>query len=294
MRIWMKKAAFLLVMIVAMMMPSAVRAEVSPDQEAGGQRVVDRAGLFTDDEIEDMEVTIASMRKTMNMDVVVMTTDNTRGSNSRSYADAFYEAGGYGHGKNHSGVLFMIDMDNRELYISTEGAMIRFLTDDRISKILDHVYEFAGKERYAEAANSFLADTLAYYHSGIPGNQYNYDTETGAVSRYRSIRWYEAALALVVSVGCGLLACLSVKRQYAMKAERRQAGNYNMAYRANSQFVFRDRNDILTKTFTAQRIIPRSTGSSGGGGRSSSSSSGRSSTHRSSSGRTHGGGGRKF
>ncbi|MGL5436223.1 MAG: TPM domain-containing protein [Lachnospiraceae bacterium] len=284
---WMRNTGLLLLM--CMLIPLSAWAGALPDMADGDSRVFDQASLFTDSDIAELESSAAAIRKTIKMDVVIVTSTDAGGKNSRNYADDFYEKGGFGTGKNHNGVLFLIDMDNRELYISTEGDMIRFLTDDRINTMLDHVYDYAGQAQYAEAAKVFLVDTLAYYHKGIPGG----DTETGTISRYYSIRWYEVLIALSVSVGCGLLACLNVKRQYAMKAERKQAGNYNMAYRANASFAFRNRNDVLTNTFTTKRVIPRSTGSSGGS-RTGGSTSGRSSTHRSSSGRSHGGGGRKF
>lgn len=288
-----KKVLTLILTLLCFLLPAwPVQAE-SALETAKEQRVFDEAKLLTDSDILELENTIAGMRKTMKMDVVVVTTENTGGKNSRNYADDYYEVGGFGTNRNHSGVLFLIDMDNRELYISTEGAMIRFLTDARIENMHDHAYEYAANSDYAGAVKSYLRDTSSYYEKGIPGGQYNYDTETGRVSRYRSIEGHEILLALAVSVGCGLLACLNVGREYAMKAQRKQAAGSNLAYRANAKLALHNQNDAMTNSFVTKKVIPRSTGSSGSSGRSSSGGS-RSSTHRSSSGRSHGGGGRKF
>lgn len=261
---------------------------------AGERRVFDGAGLLTDEECSRFEEQIAGMRKTMKMDVVLVTTDRADGRSAEQYADDFYDEGGFGTRSDDSGVLFLIDMDNRELYISTSGTMIRFLTDKRIDKMLNRAYPYVEDGDYSGVIRQFLADTLTYYREGIPGGQYNYDTETGEISVYRSIRWYEVLLAFFVSLFCGVTACLNVKREYAMKRERGRAEGYHLAYRADARFMFRDQNDVRVNSFVTQSALPRNTGGGhgigggfGGGGQ-------RSSTHTSGGGRVHGGGGRKF
>lgn len=258
----------------------------------GSRRVFDDAGLLSDGDIAAFEEEIAGLRDTMKMDVVLVTTEDAGGKTSQQYADDYYDEGGFGTRLDYSGVLYLIDMDNREIYISTSGAMIRFLTDKRVDQMLDRAYAYASDGDYAGVMRQFLADTGTCYRQGIPGGQYNYDTETGKISIYRSIRWYEALIAFAVAVSCGAAACQNVKREYAMKRERGRAANFNLAYRANAQFAFRHQNDVLVNSFVTQRIIPRNTG--GGHGGSGGGGGGRSSTHRSSSGRSHGGGGRKF
>lgn len=259
-------------------------------------RVEDGAGLFTSEETNGLQAQITALREEMNMDVVVMTTDDTGGASSETYADWYYEAGGYGVGRNHSGVLLMLDMDNREIYVSTEGAMIRFLTDGRIETMLDNAIGYMQNGDYAGAAKQLLTDVEGFYRKGIPGGQYNYDRETGRISRHRSIRWYEGIIALAVAAFCGTGACLAVKKEYAMQEEQSRAANYHMAYRANAEYRYRNQNDVLADQFVVQNIIARAVQSTGrpGGGSSGGRSGGRSTTHTSSGGRSHGGGGRKF
>lgn len=258
----------------------------------GSRRVFDDAGLLSEGDIAAFEEEIAGLRDTMKMDVVLVTTEDAGGKTSQQYADDYYDEGGFGTRSDYSGVLYLIDMDNREIYISTSGVMIRFLTDKRVDQMLDRAYTYAADGDYAGVMRQFLADTGTCYRQGIPGGQYNYDTETGKISIYRSIRWYEALIAFAVAVICGAAACRNVKREYAMKRERGRAANFNLAYRASAQFAFRHQNDVLVNSFVTQRIIPGNTG--GGHGGSGGGGGGRSSTHRSSSGRSHGGGGRKF
>lgn len=258
-----------------------------------GRRVYDMAGLLTEDEIAGFEQTIGEYRDRMKLDIVVVTTEDSEGKSAMEYADDFYDYGGFGYGRLKNGVLFLIDMDNRELYVSTSGDVIRLLTDSRIESILDDVYVGAGRSDFADSVDAFLKDMDQYYRMGIESGQYNYDTETGRISIHRSIRWYELLLALAVSGFVAGSVCMGVVNRYGMKKERRQAANYLMAYRADCRFEYQNQTDNLVNKFVTTAIIPRQQNHSGGGS-SGGSHSGRSSTHSSSSGRSHGGGGRKF
>lgn len=259
------------------------------------RRVNDFAELFTAAEADKLQEQITTLREEMNMDVALLTTDDAGGVSSETYADRYYEESGYGVGKNHSGVLLLLDMDNREIYISTEGAMVRFLTDARIETMLDHAVGYMQSGEYAGAAEQMLTDVQSFYRKGIPGGQYIYDRDTGMISRYRSIRWYEGAAAFAAAVFCGAGACAAVKKEYSMQTEMRRAANYHMAYRANAQYQFRNQNDVLADQSVVQNIIVRASHSGGrSGGGHGGGGGGRSTTHRSSGGRSHGGGGRKF
>jgi len=257
------------------------------------QRVFDQAELLEPGEEVQLEQQIAGLRGRMKMDVVLVTTADAQGKSARDYADDFYDQGGFGTRKDLSGVLCLIDMDNRELYVSTCGTMIRFLTDERIESMLDHAYECIVQQDYPGTAESFLEDIAYWYEKGIPGGQYNYDTETGKISRYRSITLLEAVIALAVAAGLAGAVCLNVKKEYAMKEDRSRAANYLLAYRANAHFVMQDQKDLLLNSFVNQSLIPQAQPRGGGfsGGRGT---GGRSSTHTSGGGRTHGGGGRRF
>lgn len=266
------------------------------DIEPPVQRVYDMADLFTDREIADMETDIANRSKTTKLDLVVVTTEDAEGKTTQQFADDFYDQGDFGFGNEKDGVLFLIDMDHRQLTLSTAGRGIRLLTDSRIENILDAVYEGASQDDFVDSVYQFLEQVSYYHEKGIESNQYNYDTATGAVSRYKSIRWYEVLLALAVSGFTGLAACAGVVNQYGMKKEKRQAENYLMAYRADCDFNFHNQTDDLINKFVTTALIARSMNNRGGpgGGLGGGSIGGRSSTHMSGGGRSHGGGSRGF
>lgn len=261
-------------------------------EASDGKRIYDMAGLLDNTYVQEARRRIKEYQETYHLDIVVVTAKDAQGKTATEYADDFYEEGGFGQGDDKSGILFLIDMDNRELAFSTAGKAIRIFTDQRIEDMLDGVYEGASQGDYRAGVDSFLGDVEQYCRAGIPAGQYNYDTETGKVSVYRSIRWYEALLAVCVSAFAAGTACVAVKRQYAMEEDEKQIRNLTMAYRADARFAYGDEKDTLVNKFVTSRVIPRNTGSVGRGG--GYSSSGRSSTHMSSGGRSHGGGSRKF
>ena len=66
-----------------------------------------------------------------------------------SYARDFYHDL-YGQS---SGTLFLIDMDNRELYLFSDGAMYRTVTKSYAESITDNVYWYASKGNYYSCAS---------------------------------------------------------------------------------------------------------------------------------------------
>lgn len=291
-----------LVWMLTILCTAAAWAETAVELDgASDKRVYDMAELLDEETEEMLEGQIAEKRKSLGLDIVIVTrselslSEEGDGKGAQEYADDCYDEGGFGNGSGKDGILFLIDMENRELALSTAGKAIRIFTDQRIETMLDHVYEGASEGDFKASAAAFLEDVEYYGKKGIPSDQYNYDTETGKVSVYKSIRWYEALLAVGVSVFVAGMACLNVKRQYAMEDDPQKLRNLNMAYRADCRFAYNDQNDRLVNKFVTSRVIPHNTGNSGSGRSSGGrSSSGRSSTHRSSSGRSHGGGSRRF
>jgi len=243
--------------------------------------VYDYAGLLLTDEITDLEMQIADMKEKTGWDIFAVTTDYAEGKSATAYADDFYDER---TAEDSDGILVLIDMDNREIYISTCGKAIRYLTDARIERILDDGFYYVSNGDYASCLSAMLSTAEYYYDAGIQENQYNYDVETGAVSEYRVLTWMEVVPVFLLAALVGLAIFLGVKRSYSMKG-----GRYDYPYMKYGKLDLTAHQDQFLRAHTTHQRIQ--TSSSSGGGHSS---SGRSSTHRSSSGRSHGGGGRKF
>lgn len=248
--------------------------------------VYDHADLLSVQEEEYLENLAAERKEQWNMNFLVVTTDDARGKNSMEYADDFYDAR-FPEESEKDGVLYLIDMDNREIYLSTCGEAIRYLTDNRIENILDEAYEYVADVDYYGTFVTFFEKTEAYLIKGIPSNQYNYDINTGEVEAYQeplNITVGEIMFALVAALVSAAATIGMIKAKYQLKFE-----DFHYDAYTNSQVDLAVKQDRLVNTFVTHRRIPRDDGSSvrsGGGSRSS--------VHHSSGGRSHGGGGRKF
>ena len=127
-------------------------SQVSPIWAAEGTRVFDEAGLFSAEEVQELETRIDEVRDSQDADLAVLTVEDAQGESAESYADDFYDTHGLGVGDDASGILLSIDMDNREIYVSTTGYAMKVLTDARVEKVLDAAYDSVADGNYAEGA----------------------------------------------------------------------------------------------------------------------------------------------
>ena len=224
---------------------------------ASSQRVYDQAGLFTTEEVTELEKSVAEHRESTNLDIVIVTTDDTMGKTSRDYADDFYDYNGFGVGDDNSGVLLLIDMDNRMAYMSTTGKAIQIFTDDTIQAITDRVASCLGDGNYAEGVRVFLNEVEDCVNPNILGM---------------------ILVCLVIGIVGGAIAVASVWYKYT---HGHKVDQYELS--ENSSIQLAGREDVFLRRYVTSRNI--SNNNSGGGG---------SSTHTSSSGTSHGGGGSSF
>ncbi|NLO36013.1 MAG: hypothetical protein GX112_06650 [Clostridiaceae bacterium] len=246
---------------------------------AAPERVVDLADVFSDEQVSQLAGEADQLGQAYGMDIVIVTTADAQGKSARDFADDFFDEQGYGVGADYSGILFLIDYDNREAYISTSGEGIRYLTDQRIESVLDAAYSGLSADNPYDAARAFLATTSSYLADGIPSDQYTED-ESGP----NRVTWGEGILGALMSGASGLGFFARTKQKYKGKSQQPV-----FEFRRNSIANLGIVQDQMVKSFITTRIRPTQPVNRTGFG-----SGGRSTVHRSSSGRTHGGGGRKF
>ncbi|WP_265444838.1 TPM domain-containing protein [Acetivibrio straminisolvens] len=242
--------------------------------------VIDYLNYLTDSEVLTLQTEIDSIKKNYRLDVVIVITDDTQGKSSRDFADDFFDYNGYGIGSDYSGLLMLVNMQDREMLISTSGRAIDIFTDSRITRMEDNVISSLSNADYYNACKTFIRDVKNYANAGVPSGQYRVETEityANKVSRrMKSLPIY--ITALVISLGATLILSLSSKGKVTINSG---------TYEETGSFVLSEtRDDYIRESTTRTRINDSS--SSGG--------SGKSSTHIGSSGRTHGGSssGRKF
>ena len=248
--------------------------------------VYDQADLLTEEEEWELQAYAEAMSNQWEMNFVLVTADNANGKSSMEYADDFYDVH-FPEDSEEDGILYLIDMDNREIYMSTSGIAIRYMTDGRIDSVLDTAFECVVEEDYYGTFQVFLDETQSYLYEGIPGDQYNYDVETGEIDAYEEpmrITGGEFLFAFIVALIPALLTVGIIKAKYQLKFE-----DFHYDPTANSDITLSVKSDRLVNKIVTHRRIPKDSNSSG-----RSSGGGGSSVHHSSSGRSHGGGGRSF
>ena len=257
---------------------------------AADQRVFDHSNVISAPDEALLEATIEALREETKLDWVILTIDDAGGRSSRQVADEFYLENGFGVGSDYSGALFLIDFDNGEIYISTCGKAIDYITDSRRESIFDACFDDVVDGYYASAALTFLEQGEACVEAGVPQNHYYVDEETGEVTQYRGgISPFSVVLFAAVSVVIALVFRFGVTRGYSIKGS-----SYVYPFASKSNVALLDKSDVFQNKFVSTRRIPRTTNNGGGVGFSGSSGGGGGSRVHHSGGRSFGGGGRKF
>jgi uncharacterized protein len=243
-------------------------------------KVNDYANLFTEDEIQRLTLSIEEIINKHNIDVVIVTTNDVEGKTSRDYADDFYDYNGYGLDELNSGLLFLINMEDREVYISTCGYVIDYFTDARIDSILDLVYEDLSKGKYYDSAKKFLDNVDYYMVKGKSNNQYRIDENGNIIKSPMTKREKinRIIISLFISIFAAAISCLIVVLRYK---KTKQVSNESYVDKKSIFFTVK-RDEFVSSHISKVKI---NKDNNGGGG---------SSIHQSSSGTSHGGGGRGF
>lgn len=248
------------------------------------EKVYDFADLFTDEEEVLLYNKITEYINNHNMDLVVVTTTDNNKASAKDYAYDFYDYNMFGKNKFHDGILFLIDMDTREIYFATSGEEQIMYDDKRIDDILDVVYSYVKDEKYYDSIEKGIDKAAEFASSGIPSSNEDVRLDENGkpyVVKIRKVNW-------LVSIAVGLVLSLTITFITISR--------YKKIKLATDAHGYLDKKGIVKGTFTDQFLTTHTTrtrihteSSSGGGG-----SSGGSSISSGSSGVSHGGGGRSF
>lgn len=122
----------------------AQNSNTNPDT---GFRVVveDDAELLTEEQCRKLAAVMEGITAYGN---VAFKTVDVNTASTESYASSFYRKR-FG---TDSGTLFMIDMDNRNIWIYSDGAVYQVITTTNANTITDNVYRYASRGEYYECA----------------------------------------------------------------------------------------------------------------------------------------------
>lgn len=297
----MRKLKNILFLALIMIIASASMAFAARSEYVEGRRVYDYAGLFSYSEEEALEEYALSIEEDAKAEFYVLTIDDAEGKSAMEYADDFGDKGAFGYEEEYGTyIIMLIDMDNREIWISTSGKAIEYLNDGRIDKTLDAVFEYVSDGKYYEAAEVYLQFAYKYMLSEPVDNKYypdddyypdydNYDdTYYYDDGHYYNNETEASEIILICFLGSAVVSGIILFFMARNAKTKMTAGS--TTYMSGSGPIINQRSDIYTHTTTVKRRIESNNSSTGGSRR----SGGGSSVHRSSGGRSHGGGGRRF
>lgn len=244
-------------------------------------RLQDDAALLSSDEYNEVLSRLDEISERQSFDVVIHTTEDMDGYSSVvAYADDYYDYNGYGYGEDRDGIILVVAMNTRDLYISTCGFGITAFTDYGIDTLLDDVKGYFSDGDYYGGFCSFISEADEYITSAKNGSPYDINDGDYYYSSERSgffnFTWLMASL--IMGLVCALIIVGTMKAQLKTVRPALAAGSY---VRKDSIKVKSERDIYLYRNVSRTEIVRES-------------SSGGSSTHVSSSGTTHGGGGTKF
>lgn len=251
------------------------------------QRIFDFADLLTSEEEEHLKGLSFEIGNQVETDILVVTIDDARGKSAMEYADDFYDEGAYGYEKPYgTGILLLIDMDNREAWISTSGDAIDHFSEARINATLDEIFLYLPEGDYYNSVLVFM-ENVEQYMASLPSssnkNEYNPDAYPDTIFYYDEeesiLKNPFICFGIAVAVGA-----VSILVMVSGAKSRMTVGG--RTYVEQGSFRINSRRDTFLRTTTVTRKIETAKSSGGGfsgGGR-----------HTSSGGRSHGGGGRKF
>ncbi len=93
---------------------------------------------------------------TQYMDAAIVTTDSVSGS-----TESFAERYAINHYGNDPAVIFVIDMDNRQIYVYSNGSALRTISRADARAITDNIYKDASRGDYYACADGAFRQILA-------------------------------------------------------------------------------------------------------------------------------------
>lgn len=230
--------------------------------------IVDSAGLFTESQKASLEEKIQETISLTGVDIVIVTTNDTQGKTSEAYSDDYFDYNGYGLGEERNGILFLINMGDREMHISQRGSGTNFFDDASVETAFDVITPYASAGEYGQAAETLLTYVQSRYNASVnPDAEYEFtewyqgaeETQNvqGSIGAQESEKESEppdpalvSVIAVVVGLIAGGIACLLVASKYKMKL-----GGYQYPFRAKSSVHMTVKTDTLVdRHITQQRI----------------------------------------
>ena len=242
-------------------------------------KVYDFADLLTDEEEDKLYQEVNSFISQTGYDLAVVTTNDNNKRSEVEYADDFYDYNDFGKNSTRDGLLLLIDMTNRKVYISTTGNAI-VMYNSRIDSIIDAGYDYLTSGDYYNTFSKMIEKQEYYFDLG-PDER---DSKTIIIDEYGNASYIKYMPYGLIGFISGIVTLIVSIVMYNKSKLKLKVGS-TISYMKDKNITKKQDNLVNTVVTHTLRYSDTSSGgghSSGGG------------FHSSSSGSSHGGGGRSF
>ena len=198
--------------------------------------IEDDAKLLFIDEEEKLEETMMPLTKYGN---IAFKTINSNSTSTANYAREYYHST-FG---TQSGSVFLIDMDNRIIYIFSDGANYKTITSAKATLITDNIYRLASRKDYYGCADRAFSQMLDLLEGRKISEKMRYVSDI-----------------IIAIISSFLISFIYVSRKTRIKE-----ATYKEIIK-NCDVEFEVNNIVGKKTGTHIVYSPQSDSSSGGGG----------------------------
>ena len=200
--------------------------------------IEDDAHLLSDAEIEQLRDKMIPLTKYGHIAFKSIDQNDTTAS---SFAANYY----HDHFFSESGTLFLIDMDNRKIYVFSDGTNYQYITSSKANSITDNIYQYATDGDYYLCAYQAFDQMQTILEGG----------KIAEPMRYTSI----FVISVVLSFFFNFLFVLS-------KSKIKSSSNHEIVKGCNIDFKLGDVHAEKTGTHRVYSPVSDSSSSGGGGG----------------------------
>lgn len=128
------------------------------------QKIYDYAELLTTEELKELESLSNQYSENRQVDIIILTTEDTAGLEVERYMQDFYDEKGLGYDKSHGNtVILTIDMEHRDVYVAGFYKGEEYIDNSRADLIREKItsdlsggYYFDAFRSYIELSNEYL------------------------------------------------------------------------------------------------------------------------------------------
>ena len=245
--------------------------KTAADASMTASGIYDEANLLSEDDEASLLTKLEKYSEKYSADIAIVTTNDAGGLTAQAYADAYAEKIGQSMSRDeYPGILFLIDMDNREIYMATQGQAINYYDDYRINEVLDNCYAYITDGDYKGTCDAFLKGVRDYMGR--------------STSKNARMDGFGVLLRLIIAIVIGAVVTVAM----VFRRGGRVTTNSRTYFDASGSHLDAQEDRFMNRTVTRRHIEKPKGGGGGHGG------SGGDGVHMSSGGGTHGGGGRSF